>query len=92
VAMEVRATAFLHGVVLRRADGKLQVEGRVAGTCDRPLDLYVLVDGRHAQYRTIDAGDRFLFALEEEGQAVRVDLVNVSTVWYAVELTAPPHF
>ena len=37
VAMEIRATAFLEEVRVRRADGKLQVEGKVAGTCADPL-------------------------------------------------------
>jgi hypothetical protein len=86
VALEIRATAFLQGVRACRAAGKLEVEGTVAGTCDRPLELYVLVDGRHALYRTINAGESFTAELEEEGHTVRVELVHVSTVWYVVEL------
>ena len=58
----------------------------MAGTCDRPLELYVLVDGRHAHYQTINVGESFKLALDEPGQTVRVELVNVSTVWYGVEL------
>ena len=88
VAMEIRALAFLEGVRVSRADGKLQVEGRVVGTCAGPLELYILVDGRHALYRTIEAGQKFLAELEEPGQSVRVELVHVSTVWYAVELVS----
>jgi hypothetical protein len=86
VAMEIRATAFLQGVRIRRAEGRLQVEGAVVGTCDRPLELYVLVDGRHALYRTLNAGESFTADLEEKGHTVRVELVHVSTVWYVVEL------
>jgi hypothetical protein len=87
-ALEIRAAAFLQGVRARRGGGKLHVEGRVAGVCDRPLELYVLVDGRHALYRTIDAGESFAVELEPEGQTVRVDLIHVSTVWHVVELDA----
>lgn len=89
LAMEVRATAFLQGVRIHRAEGKLQVEGTVSGTCDRPLELYVLVDRRNVLYRTIDAGQAFTLALEEEGQTVRVELVHISEVWYVVELPVP---
>jgi hypothetical protein len=88
VAMEIRALAFLEDVRASRADGKLRVEGRVVGTCAGPLELYILVDGRHALYRTIEAGQAFLAELEEPGQSVRVELVHVSTVWYAVELVS----
>ena len=86
VAMEIRATAFLQGVRARRADGKLHVAGAVAGTSTDALELYVLVDGRHALYRTIEAGQRFMAELTEPGQTVRVELVHVSTVWYVVEV------
>jgi hypothetical protein len=88
-AMEVRALAYLKGVTIGRAEGKLRVEGVVAGTCDRELELYLLVDGRHASYRTIEAGQPFSAELEENGRIVRVELVHVSEVWYVVELTVP---
>jgi len=86
VAMEVRATAYLKDVRVWRQDDKIHVAGTVAGTCDRNLELYVLIDRRHALYRTIRAGESFAAALEEEGVKVRVELINVATVWYAVEL------
>ena len=86
VAMEIRATAFLQGVRVRRAAGKLCVEGTVAGACEGPLELYVLVDGRHAYYRTVGGGESFVAELDKEGQTVRVELIHVSTVWYVVEL------
>ncbi len=86
VAMEVRATAFLQGVKVCRRQGILEVEGHVAGTCDRPLELYILVDRRNAWYQTIGAGESFKVELPEQGESVRVELINVSTVWYVVEI------
>jgi hypothetical protein len=86
VAMEVRATAFLQGVKVCRRQGILDVSGLVAGTCDRPLELYILVDRRNAWYQTIGAGESFKAELPEQGQSVRVELINVSTVGYAVEI------
>jgi hypothetical protein len=88
-AMEVRALAYLERVKVGRAEGKLRVEGTVAGTCDRPLELYLLVDGRHASYRSIEAGERFSAELEENGRIVRVELVHVSEVWYVALLVVP---
>jgi hypothetical protein len=85
VAMEVRAIAFLKGIRVRRLEGKLQVQGTVAGTCAEPLELYVLVDGRHTHYQTIDGGASFTAVLDTDGQVVRVELVHVSEVWHAVE-------
>jgi hypothetical protein len=84
VALEVRATAFLQGVKAWFVGDSLHVGGVVAGTCERPLELYALVDGRHSFYRSISAGEAFEAALEK-GRIVRLELVSVSTVWHAVE-------
>jgi hypothetical protein len=86
VAMEIRATAFLQGVTALRIAEKLEVRGAVAGSCEDGLELYILVDGRHALYRPIAAGESFAVALDTSGHDVRVDLVHVSTVWYRVDL------
>ncbi len=86
VALEIRASAYLKDVRLDSADGGIRVKGTVAGICDGPLELYVLVDGHQAAYQTINAGEAFNAALTEVGEKVRVELVNVSTVWYVVEL------
>ena len=92
VALEIRCSAHLHDLRARRLDdGALEVTGAVVGTCDRSLELYGLADGAHVHYQLIDAqpeGTPFRFvapAREPCVQHVRVDLVNVSTVWYAWE-------
>jgi hypothetical protein len=105
VALEVRATAYLRHVLARSErvghKSSLQVTGEVAGSADRPLDLYVLVDGATRHYSTISPspeGMPFCVLLEEEGlpdeSAVRVELVNGGVLWYVVrcrsESTPPP--
>ncbi len=85
VAMEIRASAFLRDVAVRRIQDKCHVEGLVAGTCAGPLDLYILVDGRNVINQSVAAGERFTFAVEELGRRVRVELVHVSTVWSNLE-------
>jgi len=104
VALEIRRTAFLRGVrawaVRAKTADQLEIAGEVVGTSERPLDLYVLVDGANCAYTTVAAsppGKPFrLRALRPAGPvretaAVRVELVDAATVWDAVELPlAPP--
>jgi hypothetical protein len=100
VAMEIRCTAFLRRVRLWadwKGDGPaLHVEGEVAGTSDRPLDLYVLLDGATVVYTTVEArpeGRPFHAVADGLEQArevgrlheVRVELVDAATVWYRIE-------
>jgi hypothetical protein len=93
VAMEVRCTAFLRGVRAGVAEGnKVRVRGEVVGASERPLDLYVLLDGRTAGYTTVTPsphGEPFQVDAEAPGvgAAVRVELVDGGTVWYVAELT-----
>jgi Glycosyl hydrolases family 2, sugar binding domain len=58
VAMEVRCPAFLRPVRLWAArtgeSADLHVAGEVVGTCDRALDLYVLLDGATVLYTTLE--------------------------------------
>jgi Glycosyl hydrolases family 2, sugar binding domain len=56
VALQIRRTAFLRAVCAW-ADpmGMLQVSGEVVGTAERPLDLYVLLDGVNVAYITVEA-------------------------------------
>jgi hypothetical protein len=82
IALEVRATAYFDGI---SRDGKT-VRGRVAGTCDGLLEVYALADGRTCGYREVMAGVPFEIALERDASSLRVELVNVSTVWDVVEL------
>jgi hypothetical protein len=59
VAMEIRCTAFLRPIRLWAAitgdTADLHVGGEVVGTCERPLDLYVLLDGATVLYTTLEA-------------------------------------
>jgi hypothetical protein len=99
VALEIRRTAFLRRVqawVTRvNPSGQVEIAGEVVGTAERPLDLYVLVDGANCAYRTVapsPGGEPFRVAGEppagevREGALVRVELVDAATVWYAVEV------
>jgi len=49
-----------------------------------------MIDGKHADYRTIaptDAGAPFEIDIADANAlSVRLDLIHVSTIWYAVEL------
>ena len=85
IALEVRATAYLDGVV--RVGNSIR--GRVAGTCDGKLEVYVLAAGRTCGYREVTAGAEFVIELEAADGPLRVELVNVSTVWDVVELADP---
>jgi hypothetical protein len=102
VALEVRCSAFLRGVRLEATvtgeTARLHVAGEVVGTCERPLELYVLLDAATVLYTTVEAapeGRSFDVVSEELGaerlggrdrlHEVRVELVNGATAWYAVE-------
>jgi hypothetical protein len=89
VALEVRRTAFLRGVCATAADGRLRVAGSVVGSAARPLEVYVLLDGRTVHYATVAPsaeGGGFEAVVEESGRQVRVELIDGASVWYAVEL------
>ena len=94
VALEIRCSAYLRDLSARPLpDGAIEVSGLVAGTCDRALELYAIADRAHVHYQLIDArpeGTPFRFRIPPAiptVQHVRVDLVNVATVWYAWEST-----
>ncbi len=96
VALEIRCSAYLQDVEARRLpDGAVEVAGVVAGTCERALELYGVADRTHAHYQWINIrpeGTPFRFQIppgRAPVQQVRVDLVNVATVWYAWEATLP---
>jgi len=97
-ALEVRCTAFLRGlrrfalVIGERAE--LHVAGEVAGTADRPLELYVLLNRSVAGYQVVTAraeGQPFEIVVPDVavanrgGAVVQVDLVNGAVVWYTSE-------
>ncbi len=88
-----------------RGEGvRLHVGGEVVGTADRPLELYVLLDNATVAYTTVEAvpeGRPFHLVADRPAREVsqpdlhlvRVDLVNVASVWYVfeqvVDFTAP---
>jgi hypothetical protein len=103
VALEVRATAFLHDVRLapiRTGGGmRLQVTGTVVGTSDQPLELYALLDNKTVLYAPVEAlpaGQPFSLlsdeiAAEPVGQIceARVELVHGAVIWYRIERPFP---
>jgi hypothetical protein len=100
VALEVRCSAWLRGIRLETSrDGEsahLHVFGEVVGTADRPLELYVLLDGATVIYTTLvaEAVGRPFHVISEDlpperwqvAHQVRVELVNAATVWHAMEI------
>jgi len=96
VALEIRKDAYLADVSVVRNRNQLQLRGTAVGVAPDPLELYVLVDGRNEAYRTITptaAGEPFVIEVAEispSAQSVRVDLIHISTIWYAVEMPIPP--
>jgi hypothetical protein len=91
-AMEVRCQAWLEDLAISR-DGGLWLTGRVVGTSDVPLDLYALVDGKHALYRTImpsPEGVSFRELLERDGGEAKVELVHISTAWWTQHVSIAP--
>jgi Glycosyl hydrolases family 2, sugar binding domain len=59
VALEVRCLAFLRSVRLwstfRGENANLHISGEVVGTCERPLELYVILDRSTVAYTTVEA-------------------------------------
>ncbi|MBI3412271.1 MAG: hypothetical protein HY040_28465 [Planctomycetes bacterium] len=92
VALEIRALAYLAQMHVERRGQTLTITGRVAGVAQAPLELYALVDGRNAAYQTVAAGSAFSIHIDEmpaQAKKLRVELVNVSTIWYAWESALP---
>jgi hypothetical protein len=101
VALEIRRTAFLRGVRAWADAAGLHVTGEVVGTSERPLDLYVQLEGANVAYSTVGAapaGQRFQLTAQGPGEdpfaggspTVRVELVDAATVWYTVEKSMDP--
>jgi hypothetical protein len=92
VALEIRKDAFLADLSLERTASSMFLVGKASGTSPQPLELYVLVDGRHVDYRTIlPSPEGTLFRIElteftDASQVVRAELIHISSIWYVVEL------
>ncbi len=95
IALEIRMDAYLTDMRVERNGSTLSIFGNVVGTAPSPLELYTLLDNRHADYRTIKptaAGTPFRIDLADGAltcEIVRVDLVHISSIWYSVELPVP---
>jgi hypothetical protein len=95
VALEIRKDAFLADMMIERTESNAILTGSAVGVAPQPLELYVLVDGRHVDYRTIipqPQGTPFRIELAEmaaTSQNVRVELIQISSIWYVVELPIP---
>ena len=89
--MEIRCSAFLRDMEARLEDGDLRIAGTVAGVAEGPLELYVVIDRQNVLYRIVAAGESFCLTVPGSAmpaggaQKLRVELVNVSTIWYAWE-------
>lgn len=90
VVLEIRCTAFLRGIQLWPIETagtlRLRLSGQVVGLADRPLDLYVLVDGRSVLYATVEAGQVFEATSDEipggpQIREARLELVNGGVIW-----------
>ena len=93
VAMEIRCAACLADMHAVRTATGLHIAGIAAGTAPQPLDLYTIIDGSHADYRTIQPtaeGRAFQIDLPEisaQSPQIRVELVHVSCIWYVAEMS-----
>jgi hypothetical protein len=94
VALEVRATAYLKDVALRLAKAsspQLIATGQIAGSAERPLDLYLFAAAEFLAHGMAQAGQYFSLSAELPAAAgstqlpVRIELVDVATIWYVVE-------
>ncbi len=81
------------------ADADLHAAGLVVGEAERPLDLYVLLDGSTVSYTTVTPapqGTPFHIIAGKPPAlgraAARVDLVYGAVIWYTAEreCEAPP--
>lgn len=80
-----------------RSSGELSVRGLLVGETDRPLELYCLADVEQVHYLQLQPtplGTPFDLPISPEffsARTLRLELVDVSTIWYA-ELMPMPDF
>jgi hypothetical protein len=97
-ALEVRCTAYLRNVQVKRIGDEIRATGEVVGTAEGPLELYLVADRSPAGYSRVDpAGGVQPFELRgpgtnEEGKPVgqaAIELVQGAVAWYRVERAVP---
>jgi hypothetical protein len=97
VALEIRCTAYLESMAAS-ADrtGGVMISGVVVGHADAPLEIYVLADGSHVHYQNVQpsaAGTPLRVVIPPRDpplEHIRVELINVATIWYVWETTVLP--
>ena len=88
VALEIRASAWLESLRLLR-EGGTWLEGRVVGESAEPLEIHVVADRHGCGDETTMAslaGTPFRIRLDRDVDAVRVELIHVSSIWWAEDV------
>src|SRR4029079_5922000 len=99
VGLEIRCPAYLCGLraTAEPTESGWQIEVHGAVVRDEPgdaLEVYALIDGTNQGHQQIQTEEpvcpvRFMLPWENKSDAtelwVRVDLVNVSTIWHTAE-------
>jgi hypothetical protein len=97
-ALEVRCTAYMRNIQLKRVEEEIHATGEVVGSAEGPLELYLVADRSPAGYTKVDpAGGVQAFELRAEGTnregepvgRVTIELIQGAVVWYTVELAVP---
>lgn len=83
IALVIRCAAFLVSVHAWRSGDQVKVTGSVAGDGADPLEVYLIAGDRPCGYRKCRAGEPFELQADRavDDAEIRVELVNVSTVW-----------
>jgi hypothetical protein len=94
VTLQIRRSAWLADLSLTPVGPNgWKVAGAVVGASPEPLELYVMAGGQQLHYREIlplPEGQLFEAVFTRpQLREVKVDLVNVATVWYSRILQAP---
>jgi hypothetical protein len=92
VALEIRASAWLESLRLVR-DAGMWLEGLVVGESAEPLEIHVVADRHGCGDLTTTAslaGTPFRLRLDRDALAVRVELIHVSSIWWAADVFAGP--
>jgi hypothetical protein len=99
ITLEIRCTAYLRDVGIRLSHQgralRLQASGKVFGTAERDLELYLLAGDARVAYSVIKPqpqGSDFELSSEElhahtRRVAARLELINGAVVWYELEQT-----